>query len=113
MPRIESFENQFEHYKIAITISEYTSLCPKTGQPDFGTITIEYGPDKSVIELKSLKIYMQAYRDLGIFYENAVNRILEDVVCAVKPLWAKVRGEFRPRGGIYSVVEASYPRRAP
>lgn len=110
LPQIECFENQFKHYKISIVISEYTSLCPKTGQPDYGTLTIEYEPDKLVIELKSLKLYIQAYRNLGIFYENAINRILEDIVAVLKPKWAKVKGEFRPRGGIYSVIEASYPR---
>ncbi|HNS33454.1 MAG TPA: preQ(1) synthase [bacterium] len=110
LPPILCFDNQFKHYKITIVVPEYTSLCPKTGQPDCGTVTIEYEPDKSVIELKSLKIYMQAYRNLGIFYENAVNRILEDVVSAARPKWAKVKGEFRPRGGIFSVIEASYPR---
>ncbi len=109
LPNIECFENQFRKYKITIVIPEYTSVCPKTGQPDFGTITIEYEPDKYVIELKSLKIYIQAYRNVGIFYENAVNRILNDIVKAAKPVWVKVRGEFNPRGGIKSIVEAVYP----
>ncbi|MCD6408690.1 NADPH-dependent 7-cyano-7-deazaguanine reductase QueF [bacterium] len=109
LPEIECFENQFKSYTITIIIPEYTSLCPKTGQPDFGTITIEYEPDKWVIELKSLKFYIQAYRNLGIFYENAVNRILHDIVKACKPKWVKVRGEFNPRGGIKSVIEAKYP----
>ena len=109
LPEIECFENQFKSYTITIIIPEYTSLCPKTGQPDFGTITIEYEPDKWVIELKSLKFYIQAYRNLGIFYENAVNRILHDIVKACKPKWVKVKGEFNPRGGIRSVIEAKYP----
>jgi len=109
-PEIECFKNQFKDYTITIIIPEYTSLCPKTGQPDFGTITIEYQPDEWVIELKSLKIYIQAYRNLGIFYENAVNKILNDLVNACKPKWMKVRGEFNPRGGIKSIVEAKYPR---
>jgi len=109
LPDIECFENQFRKYKITIVIPEYTSVCPKTGQPDFGTITIEYEPDKYVIELKSLKIYIQAYRNVGIFYENAVNRILNDIVKAAKPAWVKVKGEFNPRGGIKSIVEAVYP----
>ncbi|MGB9677600.1 MAG: preQ(1) synthase [Candidatus Ratteibacteria bacterium] len=109
LPQIECFENQFPSYTITIVIPEYTSLCPKTGQPDFGTITIEYEPDKKVIELKSLKIYIQAYRNLGIFYENAVNRILRDIVKAAKPKWIKVKGEFNPRGGIKSIIEAKYP----
>ena len=110
LPEIECFKNQFKDYTITIIIPEYTSLCPKTGQPDFGTITIEYQPDEWVIELKSLKIYIQAYRNLGIFYENAVNRILNDLVIACKPKWMKVRGEFNPRGGIKSIVEAKYPK---
>jgi len=109
LPNIECFENQFRKYKITIVIPEYTSVCPKTGQPDFGTITIEYEPDKYVIELKSLKIYIQAYRNVGIFYENAVNRVLNDIVKAAKPVWIKVKGEFNPRGGIKSIVEAVYP----
>jgi len=109
LPDIECFENQFRKYKITIVIPEYTSVCPKTGQPDFGTITIEYEPDKYVIELKSLKIYIQAYRSVGIFYENAVNKILNDIVKAAKPVWVRVKGEFNPRGGIKSIVEAVYP----
>lgn len=109
LPKIECFENQFPSYTITIIIPEYTSLCPKTGQPDFGTITIEYQPDKWVMELKSLKFYIQAYRNIGIFYENAVNRIIRDIVEAVKPKWIKVKGEFNPRGGIKSIVEAKYP----
>lgn len=109
LPQMQCFANQFPRYRITLVIPEYTAVCPRTGQPDFGTITIEYEPDKSVVELKSLKIYIQAYRNLGIFYENAVNRILEDFVRACKPKWAKVKGEFHPRGGIKSVIEASYP----
>ena len=110
LPAIETFPNQFRQYEIAIEIPEFTSLCPKTGQPDFGTIIIRYEPAQRCLELKSLKEYIQAYRNLGIFYENAVNRILEDVVCSCRPVWAAVRGEFNPRGGLQSVVEARYPR---
>ena len=109
LPDIECFSNQFKHYRITIIVPEFTSLCPKTGNADFGTITIEYEPDSFVVELKSLKIYIHAFRNLAIFYENAVNRILEDIVKSAKPVWAKVKGEFRPRGGISSVVEAEYP----
>ncbi|MFO7866885.1 MAG: preQ(1) synthase [Candidatus Aminicenantes bacterium] len=109
-PEIETFPSQFSGYEITIDIPEFTSVCPVTGLPDFGSITISYEPRKSCLELKSLKMYILAYRDLGIFYENAVNRILGDVVAACKPVWAVVRGEFRPRGGIKSVVEARYPR---
>jgi len=108
MPKIEVLPNQFKGYKITIVIPEYTSLCPRTGLPDAGTITIEYEPDNYFVELKSLKYYILAYRNLGIFYENAVNRILKDFVKAIKPQWAIVRGEFNMRGGIESIVEAKF-----
>ncbi len=110
LPAIETFRNQFSDYEIKIEFPEYTSVCPKTGLPDFGTIVIRYVPDKLCLELKSLKMYLLAYRNLGIFYENAVNRILEDVVKACKPVRATVSGEFNPRGGLKSVIEAHYPR---
>ena len=86
-------------------------MCPKTGLPDFGTITIHYRPDKLCLELKSLKMYIGAYRTLGIFYENAVNKILRDVVGACQPVYAKVTGEFTTRGGMRSVIEAEYHRK--
>jgi 7-cyano-7-deazaguanine reductase len=108
LPKLEVLPNQFTKYKITIVISEYTSMCPKTGLPDAGTITIEYEPNKSFVELKSLKLYILGYRNLGIFYENAVNRILKDFVKAVKPVWVVVRGQFNPRGGIMSIIEAKY-----
>lgn len=111
LPAIETFPNQFADYEIAVDFPEFTSVCPKTGLPDFGTITLRYVPAGRVIELKSLKEYFLAYRNLGIFYENAVNRVLEDVVRACRPKSALVRGEFNPRGGLRSVVEARYPRR--
>jgi 7-cyano-7-deazaguanine reductase len=111
LPPIETWENQFPGYEITIRIPEYTSICPRTGLPDFGTITLHYMPDKECLELKSLKTYINAYRNVGIFYENAVNRILRDVVAACRPVWAVVRGEFTPRGGIATTVEARYPRR--
>jgi len=110
LPKIECFPSQFPDYEITIEIPEYTSICPRSGLPDFGKITIHYMPDKLCVELKSLKHYILAYRDLGIFYENAVNRILRDFVKAAKPKWAQVRGEFNPRGGMKSFVEAKYPR---
>lgn len=109
LPKIECFENQFKNYEITISIPEYTSVCPKLGLPDFGTITIRYIPGKRCVELKSLKEYILAYRNLGIFYENAVNRILRDFVRASKPVRAVVIGEFNVRGGMKSMVEASYP----
>jgi 7-cyano-7-deazaguanine reductase len=111
LPRLVTFPNHFLDYEITIEIPEFTSVCPKTGLPDFGIMTIRYVPKGSCLELKSLKNYILAYRNLGIFYENAVNRILEDVVKACRPVRATVRGEFNPRGGIKSVVEAHYPRR--
>jgi len=109
LPEIECFENQFKNYEITISIPEYTSVCPKSGLPDFGTLTIRYTPDQWCVELKSLKMYILAYRDLGIFYENAVNRILRDFVKASKPVRAVVTGEFNVRGGMRSTIEASYP----
>ncbi len=109
LPKIECFENQFKHYEITVSIPEFTSVCPRTGFPDFGTITIRYIPDKWCVELKSLKMYILAYRSLGIFYENAVNRILRDFVKAVKPAQAAVTGEFNVRGGMRSTIEAVYP----
>jgi len=110
LPPIETFPNQFPDYEIKVDYPEFTSVCPKTGLPDFGTIVIRYIPKKHCLELKSLKMYLLAYRDLGIFYENAVNRILDDIVQACQPATAVVTGEFNPRGGLKSVVEARYPR---
>jgi 7-cyano-7-deazaguanine reductase len=109
LPHIECWPNQFENYEITIVIPEYTSVCPKSGLPDFGAITICYVPDKRCLELKSLKTYILAYRNLGIFYENAVNRILRDVVAACQPVSATITGEFNTRGGMRSVIEAKYP----
>jgi len=110
LPSLETFPNQFPDYEIKVDYPEFTSVCPKTGLPDFGTIVIRYIPKKHCLELKSLKMYLLAYRDLGIFYENAVNRILEDIVQACHPVKVVVTGEFNPRGGLMSVVEARYPR---
>ena len=110
LPPLDTFPNQFPDYEITIEIPEFTSVCPKTGLPDFGVITIRYVPAGSCLELKALKNYINGYRNLGIFYENAVNRILADIVRACRPVRASVSGEFNPRGGIRSVVEAHYPR---
>jgi 7-cyano-7-deazaguanine reductase len=109
LPDIETWPNQHKRYEITIEIPEYTAICPKTGLPDFGTVRIYYMPDKACLELKSLKLYIHAYRNIGIFYENAVNRILQDVVAACHPVWAKVTGEFTARGGLRSMIEAKYP----
>jgi 7-cyano-7-deazaguanine reductase len=108
LPAIECWENQYPDYEIEIVLPEYNAICPKTGLPDFGTLYINYVPDKWCLELKSLKEYITAYRDVGIFYENAVNRILRDLAAACKPASMRVRGEFTPRGGIQSRVEARY-----
>lgn len=111
LPAIATFPNQFPGYEVRIEIPEFTSLCPKTGLPDFGTLTIVYEPARAVLELKSLKEYLLAYRNLGIFQENVVNRVLADIVKACRPVRALVTGAFNPRGGIRSVIEARYPRR--
>ncbi len=107
---IECWPNQFPGYEIVIEDPEFTSVCPKTGLPDFGVITIRYMPDKQCLELKSLKEYLHRYRNLGIFQENIVNQILEDVAKWSRPVWAEVKGDFRPRGGISTVVVARWPR---
>jgi 7-cyano-7-deazaguanine reductase len=110
LPRIQTFPSQFPDYEITIEIPEFTSVCPKTGLPDFGTIAIAYVPAASCLELKSLKEYILAYRNLGIFYENVVNRILEDIVKACRPVRATVVGQFNSRGGLSAMVEACFPR---
>jgi 7-cyano-7-deazaguanine reductase len=112
LPEIETWPNQFPGYEIEIVIPEFTSVCPKTGLPDFGKVTLRYVPDKLCLELKSLKLYVLAYRDLGIFYENVVNRFLRDIVQAVRPVSAAVTGEFTPRGGLHSKVTATWTRQS-
>ena len=110
LPALATWPNQFPNYEITVVIPEYTSICPKTGLPDFGTVTIRYVPEKVCVELKSLKYYILGYRNLGIFYENAINRILQDLVAACQPISATVTGEFNVRGGMKSVIEARYGR---
>ena len=109
-PEIETWPNQFPGYEIVIDDPEFTSVCPKTGLPDFGVITLRYQPDNDCLELKSYKEYLQSYRNLGIFQENVVNQVLKDVVQWAKPVWAEVKGDFRPRGGISTTVVARWPR---
>lgn len=109
-PEIETWENQFQAYEIVIDDPEFTSICPKTGLPDFGVLIIRYMPRERCLELKSLKEYLFCYRNLGIFQENIANQVLNDIVKATDPIWALVKGDFRPRGGISTVVEAFYPR---
>lgn len=109
-PQIEVWENQYQDrdYLIDIDIPEFTCICPKTGLPDFATIHIRYRPRKWCIELKSLKFYINWYRNIGIFNEHVVNKILDDLVKACKPKWMEIIGEFNPRGGIKTTVSATY-----
>lgn len=110
MAEIETFDNPHPHrdYVIRHVAPEFTSVCPKTAQPDFGTIEIEYVADTLCVELKSLKFYLQSYRNVGVFYEDVINRILDDLVAACRPRRMKVTGKFTPRGGIHSVIMAEY-----
>ena len=105
-----TFENEFpkRNYTIVHTAPEFTSLCPKTRQPDFATITLEYIPDRLCVELKSLKLYLNSYRNDGIFFESATNKILDDLVSVCKPRYMLVTADFNVRGGISSVIEAEY-----
>ena len=112
LPLIEAWENQYRRdYTVKIVHPEFTSVCPKTGLPDFGAITVEYVPGKLCLELKSLKYYFLQYRNLGIFMENVANRVLDDVVSAIKPKSCVVTGEFTPRGALRSVIVARYKRK--
>ena len=109
--RIETFDNPApgREYEIVHTVPEFTSVCPITGQPDFGTITVRYVPDARCLELKSLKLYFVSFRDKGIFYEAVVNKVLDDLVAACAPKSLEVTGDFRVRGGISSRVTATHP----
>ena len=115
LPEIETWPNQFRDYEIEIVLPEFSSVCPKTGLPDFGKLVLRYVPDKLWLELKSYKMYLLEYRNLGIFQENVVNRVLRDVVAATKPVSATVIGDFTPRGGLSTLVTAAYrpAQRAP
>lgn len=107
---LETFKNQYpgRNYTVTHTAPEFTSLCPKTGQPDFATITVEYIPDELCVELKSLKFYLNSYRSDGIFFESVTNQILDDLVEVTKPRYMIITAEFNVRGGISSVIEAEY-----
>lgn len=107
---LEPFDNSFPQrdYVIEIVCPEFTSVCPKTGQPDFGTITINYVPDKLCVELKSLKMYLQRFRNEGIFYENVTNRILDDLVATLNPRRMTLTADFNARGGITATITATY-----
>ena len=111
LPDIETWPNQYREYEIEIVMPEFTSVCPKTGLPDHGTLRLIYTPLQRCLELKSLKMYTLAYRNLGIFQENVVNRLLADVVKAADPVRATVIGDFAPRGGLSTRVTATYTRR--
>lgn len=110
---LETFENSFpkRNYLIVHRANEFTSVCPKTGQPDFGVITISYIAEKKCVELKSLKYYLQSFRNEGIFYENVINRILDDLVKVLKPKWMEIKGEFSVRGGLQSTVTAVHGKK--
>ena len=113
MSKLETFTNKVKNkdYTIDITCPEFTSLCPKTGQPDFAVIRISYVPDKLCVELKSFKLYMFSYRNIGEFHEHVTNKILDDFVKACKPKYASITGDFNIRGGIKTVVQAEYKKK--
>ncbi|TWT58482.1 NADPH-dependent 7-cyano-7-deazaguanine reductase [Thalassoglobus neptunius] len=108
---LETFENPYPNrsYTIDTVCPEFTSMCPKTGQPDFGTLTISYIPNQKCFELKSLKLYLQQYRNHGAFYERVTNQILDDLVSVTEPKWMKLEAAFTPRGGIRTTVIVEYP----
>jgi 7-cyano-7-deazaguanine reductase len=110
LPAIETFRNVYpdRDYAITMSIPEFTCVCPKTGLPDFATLNLEYVPDQECLELKSFKEYLPAFRDRGIFHENVVNRVLDDIVAACKPRRARLTGVFNARGGIQTTVEREY-----
>ncbi|MBI2485960.1 MAG: NADPH-dependent 7-cyano-7-deazaguanine reductase QueF [Deltaproteobacteria bacterium] len=111
--KLETFKNQYpgREYEIEITCPEFTCLCPRTGQPDFAVIRIKYVPDELCIELKSLKLYMFSYRNLGEFHEYVTNKILDDIVEVCRPVRAEVVGDFNLRGGIKTIVKATYSKK--
>ncbi|MCM8792336.1 MAG: preQ(1) synthase [Candidatus Omnitrophica bacterium] len=109
-PTLDTWENMYpdKKYTVTIEIPEFTCICPKTGLPDFATIKIQYIPDKYCLELKSLKYYINFYRNIGIFHEHVINKIMEDFIKACKPRWVRIEGEFNPRGGIKTMVMREY-----
>ena len=114
LPALELVDNPYpgRDYLIRFEIPEFTCVCPKTGLPDFATIHIQYVPGKRIVELKSLKYYINGFRNLGVFHESVANRILDDLVSAAKPKQAKLQADFKVRGGIHTVVETNYRWRA-
>ena len=111
-PEIEVWENKYpdRDYTVHLSVPECTCICPRTGLPDFVTINVTYGPDKTCVELKSFKMYIISFRDVGIFHEHLVNKVLDDFVAACAPRWAKVEGAVSPRGGITASVVAEYKK---
>lgn len=109
---LETFENEYQDrdYLIEHTAPEFTSVCPKTGQPDFATMILEYVPDKLCVELKSYKLYLTSFRNDGIFYEAVTNKILDDLVAVISPRYMKLTAEFNARGGITSLVEVEFAK---
>ncbi|WP_339727900.1 preQ(1) synthase [uncultured Gimesia sp.] len=109
---LETFENPYPNrdYVMETVCPEFTSVCPKTGQPDFGTLIITYIPDQVCFELKSLKLYLQSYRNVGAFYEDVTNRILDDLIAVTDPRWLELRAEFTPRGGISSTITVTHSK---
>jgi len=112
-PLLEVWLNQYADkvYAINLDVPEFTCICPKTGLPDFATINLEYSPDKYCVELKSFKMYTIFFRNVGIFHEHLINKMLEDFVAAVRPRWVKITGVFNPRGGITTTVSREYKRK--
>jgi 7-cyano-7-deazaguanine reductase len=110
MPELEIVDNHYSHreYHVRFEVPEFTCVCPKTGQPDFATITIEFFPAKKLVELKSLKLHLQGYRNVGVFHEHVANKILDDLVKAISPRRMRVSVDFNVRGGIHTVVTAAY-----
>ena len=113
VPVIEVWKNQYpeNRYTVHIDIPEFTCICPKTGMPDFATVTIEYIPRLYCVELKSLKEYMMSFRDIGVFHEHFTNKVMDDFVKACRPRWMKITTKFNPRGGITTTVIREYKQR--
>ena len=111
-PKIEVWRNEYadKDYVVTLEHPEFTCVCPKTGLPDFANIVIQYRPDRWCVELKSFKMYLLFYRNMGVFHEHVVNKILDDFVNACKPKWVYIKGEFGIRGGIKTTVSAEYQR---
>lgn len=110
LPALEVVDNHYSDrdYLVHFEIPEFTCVCPKTGQPDFATLSVDYVPAKKLVELKSLKLYIQAYRGVGVFHEHVANKVLDDLVAALRPRRARLSADFNVRGGIHTVVTASY-----